>query len=237
MNTAIILAGGRGTRMGANVDKLMLKARGTPLLGHTLIAFQNCNEVHEIILVARKDRQETYQKLCDQFHIRKLSCITEGGIERQDSVWNGLQQVSAACQWVLIHDGARSLITPTTLTRCIEAARMTGAAVPATRVKDTIKMAKPSDEGSNAWIEKTVDRTRLWIAQTPQVFRKELIFRAYEPLIRSRTIVTDCASAVERLGEKVSLVDCDPLNLKITTPEDLILAESIIAARKAASSS
>lgn len=230
MISAILLAGGSGTRMGKDVDKLMLEIEGKPLLIHALLAFQECIDVDEIILVARQDRKERYWHLANQYEITKLLTVTEGGIERQDSVWAGLGKVNPKSSLVLIHDGARSLIVPELISRCVAAARLSGAAIPAMRVKDTIKEA--NIHASPPSIASTLDRSRLWAAQTPQTFRTDLIRRAYEPLVRAREIVTDDAAAVERLGHEVTLVEADALNLKITTPEDLLLAEIILSKRK-----
>ncbi len=226
MTSAIILAGGSSRRMGEGVDKLMIRAAGLPLLAHALLAFEHCPDVDEIVLVSREDRKAICQELAREHRIAKLACVTTGGVERQDSVWCGLQAMAKNSDIVLIHDGARSLVTPDIISRCVAAARKDGAAIPASRVKDTIKRAAP-----DLRIEATVDRSQLWAAQTPQTFRTDLIRRAYEPLVRERVIVTDDAAAVERLGHPVTLVECDPLNLKITTPEDLLLAEIVLSKR------
>jgi 2-C-methyl-D-erythritol 4-phosphate cytidylyltransferase len=229
MISAILLAGGSGKRMGAGMDKLMLMAANVPLLAHALTAFQKCPDVDEIILVAREDRKDSYRQLASTHQIDKLVSVVPGGVERQDSVWCGLQVVSSKSEIVLIHDAARALVTPQIISNCVASARKMGAAIPASRVKDTIKRAQ--DATSPSQIEMTVDRSQLWAAQTPQTFRTELIRRAYEPLIRENVIVTDDAAAVEKMGHPVFLVDSDPLNLKITTPEDLLLAEIILSKR------
>ncbi|MBI4026600.1 MAG: 2-C-methyl-D-erythritol 4-phosphate cytidylyltransferase [Verrucomicrobia bacterium] len=235
MTSAIILAGGSSKRMGTGVDKLMIHMAGMPLLVHALLAFERCRDVDEIILVAREDRRSEYRELAAKHRVVKLISVIPGGIERQDSVWCGLQAISRNSEIVLVHDGARALVTAEIISRCAMAARQTGAAIPAARVKDTIKRAASlttarGDE-FRFKIEETLDRSHLWAAQTPQTFRTELLRKAYEPLVRARTIVTDDAMAVERLGHPVALVECDPLNLKITTPEDLLLAEAILSKR------
>ncbi len=232
MTSAIVLAGGSSRRMGPGVDKLMLIARGKSLLAHTLIAFQSCPDVDEIILVSHSDRIETYRRLSIEHGITKLRSLVPGGTERQDSVWCGLQAVSKESDIVLIHDGARALVTPKIITECVKAARSKGAAIPATPVKDTIKQADHQTSDAFVPITATLDRSRLWAAQTPQTFRTDLIRLAYEPLIRAKDIVTDDAAAAERAGHHVFLVPSDPLNLKVTTPEDLILAEAILSHRK-----
>ncbi len=229
--SAIVLAGGSSQRMGPGIDKLMCRVANRPLLAHCMLAFERCPEVQEIVLVARKDRQAGYQTLAVEQKISKLKSVVSGGEERQDSVWSGLQALSPDSELVLIHDGARALVTTDIITRCISAGRKSGAAIPASRVKDTIKRASPTPNKHGPRVETTLDRSILWSAQTPQTFRTDLIRQAYEPLIREQIIVTDDAAAVERIGYTVSLVECDSLNLKITTPEDLLLAEVLLSKR------
>jgi 2-C-methyl-D-erythritol 4-phosphate cytidylyltransferase len=232
MVSAIVLAGGSSRRMGPGVDKLMQAAAGKPLLVHALLAFQNCTEVSEIILVAREDRKVGYQKLAMEHGVSKLTKVVDGGHERQDSVWSGLQSLNAKTEIVLIHDGARCLITPEIISRCVDGARKKEAVIPASRVKDTIKRAQNHSNAAHPEIETTVERASLWAAQTPQTFRVDLIRRAYEPLIKEKKIVTDDAAAVELLGKKVFIVECDSTNLKVTTPEDLWMAEIILSKRR-----
>jgi 2-C-methyl-D-erythritol 4-phosphate cytidylyltransferase len=232
MISAIILAGGSSKRMGPGVDKLMILAADTPLLTFPLIAFEQCKDVDEIILVAREDRQAAYQTLAETNKISKLTKVVSAGAERQDSVWNGLKAVSSKSEIVSIHDGARALVTGDIITRCINVARRSGAAIPASRAKDTIKQAAPLQKGHDLQIAGTLDRSTLWAAQTPQTFRTDLIKKAYEPIIHQKVMITDDAAAVERLGHPVSLVECDPLNFKVTTPEDMLLAELLLSNRK-----
>lgn len=231
MNSAILLAGGSGKRMGEGVDKLMLPVLGRPLLAYVLETFQDCDEVGEIIIVAREDRKEAYRALAAALEITKVRLVIPGGIERQDSVWCGLQALSPKSEIVLIHDAARALVTTELVARCIVEARRHGAVIPAMRVKDTIKMAQ-SAPGAAPVVAQTLDRSLLWAAQTPQTFRLELIRRAYEPLIHARVIVTDDAAAVEKAGHTVHLLEGDATNLKITTQEDLSLAEAVLSRRK-----
>jgi 2-C-methyl-D-erythritol 4-phosphate cytidylyltransferase len=209
--------------MGPGVDKLQEIVDGQPLLAHSLRAFDGCPAVDEIVLVGREDRLQTYRVLVSKTGLRKVKAVIPGGIERQDSVWCGLQALSPSAEIVLIHDGARCCVNGDIITRCVETARAKGAAIPACRVRDTIKKA-----GADLRIEATVDRSTLWAAQTPQTFRVELIRRAYEPLIRDRIVVTDDAAAVERLGQPVWIVETSHLNLKVTLAEDLMLAETIL---------
>lgn len=218
--------------MGPGVDKLMQIAAGKPLLVHALLAFQNCKEVDEIVLAAREDRKGEYQKLAKEHGISKLAKVVNGGQERQDSVWCGLQAMHSKAEIVLIHDGARCLVTAEIISRCVDGARKKEAVIPASRVKDTIKRVQNHQSDAHPEIETTVERTLLWAAQTPQTFKVDLIRRAYEPLVKERKIVTDDAAAVELLGKKVFIVECDSTNLKITTPEDLWMAEMILSKRR-----
>jgi len=211
---------------------LMCRLARLPLLAHPLLTFQRCREVEEIVLLARKDRQPTYRALAGQLKISKLRAVLPGGAERQDSVWAGLAALSERSEIVLIHDAARALVTPEIIKRCVAAARRTGAAIPAVRVKDTIKRASPNSRKHGLHVETTMDRSLLWKAQTPQTFRTDIIRRAYDPVIKEGILVTDDAAAVERLGLPVTLVECDASNLKVTTPEDLVIAEAILAQRK-----
>jgi len=235
MTSAIVLAGGSSKRMGPGVDKLMLHANGKPLLAHTLLAFESCKDVDEIVLVAHAERVSSYKQLVSEHHISKLKTIVPGGVERQDSVFSGLQAVASDSDITLIHDGARALVTPEIISRCVEAARATGAAIPAVAVKDTIKRVVGKSDKNYPQIDATLDRSQLWAAQTPQTFRTDLIRLAYEPLIRQRIVVTDDAAAAERAGHRVYIVSSDPHNLKVTTPEDLLLAEAILSQRKSSS--
>lgn len=226
--SAILLAGGSGRRMGG-VDKLMIEVRGAPLLRHVLRAFGDCPGVDRIVLVARKDRIPEYARLASSWGISKVSNIVAGGAERQDSVWSGLEALVPPPEIVLIHDAARALVAPELIGRCISAAAEFGAAIPAARVNDTIKRVA---DGDPTRIGETLDRSLLRAAQTPQTFRYGLIRAAYEPLIRQRLIVTDDAAAAERAAHPVHLVDSDATNLKVTNPEDVLLAEMVLSQRE-----
>jgi 2-C-methyl-D-erythritol 4-phosphate cytidylyltransferase len=233
MISAILLAGGSSRRMGPGIDKLMHEVNRKPLLAHVLCAFQNSSGVDEIILVGREDRKDLYRSVALKSKISKLKSVVSGGLERQDSVWCGLQEISDGSEVVLIHDAARALVTPTIISRCIQGALDRKAVIPAVPIKDTIKRVASLPNGLDYLeIQTTVERSQLWAAQTPQTFRTELIRKAYEPLIKDKIIVTDDAAAVERLGVPVYIVESDPLNLKVTTTEDLLLAEVILAKKQ-----
>lgn len=228
--SAILLAGGSGRRMGG-VDKLLIEVRGVSLLRRALDAFEACPVVDRIVLVAREDRIPEYTRLATEWRVAKVSRIIPGGAERQDSVWNGLEALAPPPDVVLIHDAARALVTPDLIGRCAAAAHEWGAAIPAARVHDTIKRVASGDEGR---VAETLDRSLLRAAQTPQTFRYALIREAYEPLVRQRIIVTDDAAAAERAGHAVRIVESDGANLKVTTHEDVLLAEMVLSQREKA---
>lgn len=219
---AVVVAAGGSTRMGGG-DKLMAVVSGRPLLAHVLTALQDSPEVERIALVLSTANLERGQEMAAQWGIEKLSAVCEGGARRQDSVRLGLEALGQ-CEWVLVHDGARLLIEDV-IPQGLEAARETGAAVPAVPIADTMKLA-----GAHGNVESTVDRTRLWAAQTPQVFRYDLLMRAHREVTAD---VTDDAAMLEALGLPVKLFPGSPLNIKVTTPRDLRLAEAILQTAEA----
>lgn len=224
MVTAIVLAAGRSSRMGGGPNKQFLDLLGRPILWYSLAAFEQCAAVGEIIVVRRPEYATQAEQLGRAFH--KVACYVDGGIERQNSVWNGLEKCSPETEIVAVHDGARPLVTPQLIEATIESARNHGTGIAATKVVDTIKEAN-----DNRTILRTVDRTKLWAVQTPQTVRCDLLRRAYAKVLEQGIIVTDEAAAVECLGEPVKLVDTPFLNLKITTPADLAIAEALLRQR------
>ena len=221
MTSAIIVAAGSGTRMG--FDKLLASLGGAPVILHTLRAFQTCPEVDEIVVVASPDRQEVIQRLADDAGLTKLRAFVPGGAERHLSVWAGIQALAAECDYVAVHDGARPLIHPSQISRCLAKARETGAAASARPVSETLKRADAA-----ARVCGSVDRAGLWIMETPQVFARPLLVQAYEAVLREGVLVTDEVSALERLGHPVWLVDNPTPNPKITWPPDLAVAERLL---------
>jgi 2-C-methyl-D-erythritol 4-phosphate cytidylyltransferase len=213
---AVIAAAGSSQRMG-NVDKLFAPLEGKPLLAWSVDTCQRCSLVEQIVVALNDENLELGQKLKEERSWSKVT-ICPGGARRQDSVREGLLKLKD-CHWVLIHDGARPFLTLDLIENGLEAARETGAAVAAVPVKDTIKLAD-----SEGWVGETLARDKLWAAQTPQIFRLEMITQAYEKL---RTEVTDDAAVVEQLGHKVKLYMGDSNNIKVTTPGDLALAQLI----------
>jgi 2-C-methyl-D-erythritol 4-phosphate cytidylyltransferase len=221
MTSAIIVAAGSGTRMG--FDKLLASLGGVPVILHTLRAFQACPEVDEIVVVASPDRQEVIQRLADDAGLTKLRAFVPGGAERHLSVWAGIQAVAAESDYVAVHDGARPLIHPAQISRCLAKARETGAAASARPVSETLKRV---DEAGR--VCGSVDRRGLWIMETPQVFARPLLVQAYEAVLQEGVLVTDEVSALERLGHPVWLVDNPTPNPKITWPPDLAVAERLL---------
>lgn len=219
--TAIIVAAGSGTRMGG-IDKLFADVGGMPLLARTLAAFEDCPSVDQIILVASESNLDRCWKLVRSYGFKKVTELVPGGARRQDSVERGLDQVKDS-MWVLIHDGVRPFIDDTLIASGIEAAREYGASVAAVPVKDTIKVVN-----ADHVVRNTPRRETLWAAQTPQVFRVDVIRAAYRDAFGD---VTDDAMLLERLGQPVKVYLGSYENIKITTPEDLDMAECILKRR------
>ncbi len=223
---SIIAAAGKGSRLGGSISKQYRNLRGRPLLAHTINIFENLTAVKEIIIVARKDELNLCNKLITSEGFNKVSAVVSGGSWRQDSVYRGFKALSSSTDFVVVHDGARPLLTYDIFNRVLDAAVEYGAAVPAVPVKDTIKI---SDDES--FVKSTLDRTRLRAVQTPQIFRYGILYEAYR-LARQKWAATDEAFLVEAAGYRVKMVTGDYENIKITTQEDLLLAEIILERRK-----
>ena len=217
---AIIVAAGSGTRM-AGADKLFTEVAGQPLLAHAIAPFQECASIERIVLVMASLNLKRGRDLVERYGFTKATALVKGGERRQDSVRLGLEALGG-CDYVAVHDGARPLVTPELIARGLEAARETGAAAPAIPIADTVKEAGP-----NGIVLRTLDRSRLWAVQTPQVFRYELLLRAHREITAD---VTDDAAMVEALGEPVRLFEGSRANIKVTTVEDLTLIKALTAA-------
>ena len=224
-NTAIILAAGLGKRMQAGQNKQFIELRGQSVLTHTLNVFAAIPEIEKIVLVVRHGEEEICQKMIPPAALAK-TIMTCGGKERQDSVYNGIKAISWECDYILIHDGARPLVTEEVIRRTLDAAQNHGAAVCAVPVKDTIKQV---DENGN--VLATIPRHTLRAVQTPQVFRADLIRQAYDYAYARNYYGTDDASLLEYMGAEVKIVTGDYENIKITTPEDILTAEQILKKR------
>ncbi|MDC4239459.1 2-C-methyl-D-erythritol 4-phosphate cytidylyltransferase [Clostridium tertium] len=222
MISAIILAGGKGKRMGAKISKQYIELNGKPILYYTLKRFVDCEGIDKIILVLPKDEIEYCNKEILEKYSLKVDMIVEGGKERQDSVYNALQKINDS-EIVLIHDGARAFVSERVIKDGIKYAKIYGAAAPGVMPKDTIKVV---DE--NGFSDSTPDRSKLLAIQTPQTFKLEIIKECHEKVKENNIIVTDDTMVVEMYNNKVYLYNGEYTNIKVTTPEDLILAERLI---------
>lgn len=220
MLSAIVLAAGAGKRLGKGIVKPLVKIGKRPAIICSLKVLNRHPDIDEIILVLNARNQAQIIRSIKNYNFKKIKYFVLGGKRRQDSVNNGLKKIDKKSRWVLIHDSARPLIDSESISRVIACAKKTGAAILGVPVKATIKSVK--DEFI---VDKTIDRSNLWEIQTPQVFKKELIVKAYEKY--SKNNVTDDASLVEKLGKPVSIVYGSYKNIKITTKEDLLIASAI----------
>lgn len=223
MNAAVIVAAGKGTRMGPNVDKLFLEVAGRPVVAHTWQRFNDAACIDEIILVVRDGMQSAFAELAQQCDFKKPHRFAVGGQERQDSVWNGLTALSPAADMVAIQDGARPCTSVALIEATIAAARETGAAVAAMAVTDTIK-----ESSDGRFAERTVDRAKLRAVQTPQTFRVEVIRRALSEVRQRGLSVTDDTAACELINQPVRLVTGTVPNPKVTVPADLPYIELLL---------
>ena len=218
--TAIVLAAGSGKRMNTKVHKQYLIIQDRPVLYYSLKAFED-SAVDEIVLVVGKGEEKFCRKeIVDKYGISKVKAIVEGGKERYHSVFEGLKQTSDA-DYVLIHDGARPFVNQDIIRRCMQEVQKYQACVVGMPVKDTIKIA--DEEG---YAKQTPDRKNVWMIQTPQTFSYALIYEAYEEMLKTEdTAITDDAMVLERIkGKKSKLIEGSYRNIKITTPEDLLIA-------------
>lgn len=224
MNTAIILAAGQGKRMNAASNKQYLILKEKPIIAHTIDAFEKCALIDEIILVVHENEQEFCQKnILEKYKYTKIKGLVKGGKERQESVYNGLKEIGEETNIVLIHDGARPLITKQVIQRCIHGAIEHGAVSAGVPIKETIKIM-----GEDRFVSYTPKREDVWVTQTPQAFQRDIIQKAHEFAIDQGLEGTDDAMLVEHMGLKIKMVEGDYENIKITTPEDLIAAEAIL---------
>lgn len=224
--SAIILAGGSGTRLGADIPKQHLLLDGKEIVVRSMLAFEACECIHEIVIVCREGEEPLYEDYKSRYGITKLARVTVGGATRSDSALAGFEAISKASRFVAIHDAARCLITTADIERTVCAAYAFGAATAATKATDTIKLA---DE--KGFIESTIDREKVYLAQTPQVFSRNVYMTAAYAAKRDGVGATDDNALVERMGFKVKLVETTSPNMKVTHAEDLIYAETILNER------
>jgi 2-C-methyl-D-erythritol 4-phosphate cytidylyltransferase len=220
---AIIVAAGQGTRMGPNIEKLFLRVAGRPVVAHTWERFDAAACIDEIILVIREAMRNAFRELAVEYRFRKPHQLVIGGAERQDSVWQGLQALDPAVEWVAVHDGARPCVFEALIAETLQAAREVGAAVAAQQVTDTIK---ESEDGT--LIARNLDRRRLWSVQTPQSFRVAVLRRALATARSQGLALTDDTAACELIGQPVKLVASAVPNPKVTMPGDLPYIEFLL---------
>ena len=225
--SAVIVASGNSTRMGG-ISKQMMILDNIPVVARTIMAFDECEYIGEIIVVAKAEEFYLYQEFQKIYHFKKLTKLVSGGATRQESVKNGFEAISKDSKFVAIHDGARCLITPKNIEKVCIAAYKNGGATAATRAVDSIKISS----GKNLFIESSANRNHIWLAQTPQIFRTDIYELALLKAKKDGLEVTDDNSLVENLGAKIKLVECGRNNLKITTPDDIPIALAILKSRE-----
>ncbi|MEJ1932589.1 2-C-methyl-D-erythritol 4-phosphate cytidylyltransferase [Nostoc sp. NIES-2111] len=222
----LIPAAGVGKRMGSDRNKLLLKVRSQTILAWTLQAAQAADEITWIGIISQPTDWPDFKSILANLRLTKSVELIIGGSTRQESVYNGLQALPATAEQVLIHDGARCLVTPNLLNSCAQAIRQCSGLIAAVPVKDTIKVVDES-----GIIQSTPDRRNLWAAQTPQGFNVELLKQCHAEGVRQGWEVTDDAALFEKCGIEVRIVEGEETNLKITTPQDLAIAEFILTSR------
>ncbi|MDZ4288213.1 MAG: 2-C-methyl-D-erythritol 4-phosphate cytidylyltransferase [Prosthecobacter sp.] len=222
MTSAIIVAAGSSSRMGFN--KLLAPLAGVPVLLRTLQAFEACAEIAEVVVVAGDAVREALTAWLTDGELAKLATVIPGGAARHLSVWAGIQACSAAADLIAVHDGARPLITPAQISKCIRAARDHGAAACARPMSETLKRADAQGR-----VTDSIDRSGVWVMETPQVFQRDLLVRAYEQVLQTDALVTDEVSALQQVGASVFVVENTEPNPKITFPADLICAAKHLA--------
>lgn len=221
--SAVIVAAGSGTRMGG--DKLLLELGGATVIERTMLALERCECIDELVVVTQSGKIPQIARLARERGIEKLKCVTEGGANRTESAYRGVCECSERAELIAIHDGARPLVTPELVERAVKSAAERGAAAPAIHVKDTVRQAR------GGRVLRTLERDELYLMQTPQVFRSELIKAALGDAARLGISLTDDCAAVMLLDAEVFLTEGSEENLKLTTPADVFAASAIIDAR------
>lgn len=220
---AVIVAGGKGKRMNAGINKQFIEINGRPIIYYTLKTFEIHEDIKSIVLVAAPEEVEYCRReIVKKYKFSKVTCIVPGGTERRDSVFNGLKAVKNS-EIVLIHDGARPFVNSDIIKQGIKFASLYGASSCSVSPKDTIKVR---DE--NGFSKETLDRNTLACIQTPQCFKYDIIYNCHEKIQGSEINFTDDTSVVEYFGHRVYLYSGDYRNIKITTPEDLLIAKSLL---------
>lgn len=225
--SVIIPAAGGGTRMGKSINKQYLKIRDKSILTHTIMAFDQCPYVDEIIVVIAKNEEKLFKNYVrKEYRIRKPLKLVTGGKTRQESVYNAVKEVDDRCTIIAVHDGARPIISTREIVMTIEGAERYGGCVLGVPVKETVK--KINEEGL---ITETIERDLLYNIRTPQTFRRDILVKAHENAIEKGIVGTDDSYLVEMNGGSVKIIKGSYNNIKITTPEDLIYAQEILSHR------
>lgn len=222
----VIVAAGRGSRMKMAVSKQYLLLQNKPILLHTIEVFQTIEEVDEMVITVSSEDVRTVQNWVEKYTLTKVKAVVAGGSERQISVHKGLICLSDDIEWVMVHDGVRPFVTEEAVIELLDKTKLKGAAVLAVPVKETIKSV-----GVEGIIESTPDRSKLWSIQTPQAFRRVILLEAHKAAADEGYLGTDDSMLVERRGVPVYVVEGEYNNIKITTPDDLSRAESILEER------
>lgn len=218
--SVIIPAAGFGERMGATIGKQFLMLNDKPILVHTLERFEECAEINEIIVATQRSSFSIIEEMRLKFSLTKLKSLVEGGQRRQDSIANALKTIDTQAEIVVVHDAVRPFVHLKEISQSIETAKYFGASIVAVRAKDTMKMA--STDGR---VEKTLNRSSLWSVQTPQTFQRKILEDAYAHAEREGIVATDDSFLAEQIGISPIIVEGSYENIKITTPDDLLLAE------------
>lgn len=216
-NIVIIVCSGIGKRMNSNVPKQFIKVNDKPIVCYTIDKFENCNYIDEIIIVTNKEYIDYFKNsIINDYNYKKISAVIEGGKERLNSIYNGINYIEYnEDSIVLIHDGVRPFIDEKDIINIIEETKIYNACILGVKVKDTVKICK------DGFIQTTPNRENIWLAQTPQAFKYNIIKEAYEYAFNNNLFVTDDASVVENFGFKVKIIEGNYSNIKITTKEDL----------------
>lgn len=223
MNGVIIVAAGTGSRMKKDINKQFIKLDNKEIIAYTIDKFYINDEIGDIVVVIKKDEEDYFKKnILEKYKFKNIK-IAYGGEERQDSVYNGIQKLDKNCEVVLVHDGARPFVTEEIINNSIQEAKKHNAVVVGVKVKDTIKVV--GEEGN---IVDTPNRKYLWSVQTPQVFKYDIITKAYENAYNENYYGTDDAMLVEKIGYDVKMIEGSYDNIKITTQEDLNFGEQIL---------
>lgn len=224
---AIVVAAGKGKRMGHHIPKHLLPLEGRPILAHTLEAFEKCEDINHVLLVVRPEEEEyCLNEIVDKYNFKKVLKVVPGGERRQDSVYHGIKELDMDTDIVVVHDGVRPLVSPSLISDVVKMAMYVDGVIPVLAIKDTVK-----EITKDGFVKATPDRESLRLAQTPQAFKRRVLEEAFVQAYNDEVFVTDDASLVERIGGRIKVIDGSPENIKITTKEDLLLAEFILRVR------